>query len=105
MTILNISFMTERAIEARLLNWLRREAPVLFSVAPDYRVVEVAEVEGDPGYSSQALNLALQFDFSTLADAHDCAMIVMPVVREKLSEVFGEQVMVFATILETRPAI
>ncbi len=108
MFVFNISFMTVRALEARLLEWLRRHTAAISrqlasgAVSPCIRFVEVAEVESDPEYTREALNLSVQLDFSTLAEARAWGKENMPILREELSEAFGEQVMAFATILAPR---
>lgn len=71
-------------------------------VAGRPRFVEVAEVESDPDYAREALNLSVQLEFATLAEARAWGKENMPVLRGELADRFGEQVMAFATILAHR---
>ena len=103
MTIYNLAFITERLHEAQLKEWLRQTAlPFIASYSESPApadLVEVVEVDGQPGFAEEALNLAIQFHFPSREEAIAWGDRIIAPLRGMAFERFGESVMPFGTIL------
>lgn len=98
--IANIAFIGEASLRADLWQWIDSEAAALVAIAPKRRL-EVVAIESDPDFCQQAVNLSLQYEFDSLKEAEKFVADNSPAMRALAFETYGEQLMVFATILKS----
>lgn len=108
MYIYNVTFIVERHNEERFLKWMRSEAiPALVnakSSARSPRLTIVAEVPGDPDFSSHVCNFAFQTEHGSLAEAQQWAEIFLqPLLGRYAAEFGADQALSFATVLQEIP--
>lgn len=105
MYIYNITFMTERSAEHRLVEWLRghKGKAVLSGDAgvAGCRLQTVVDVPGESEFAEQALSLALQVDFETMDDARTWGRTHFNAMHEDFRKEFGQESLCFCTILRT----
>lgn len=103
MIIYAITFMTERACESRLIDWLRTSAIPALEIPADSktRLTKVAAVPGDPEFSRQALSMTLHVEFASPAPARAWAEKALDSVLDEFSRKFGQNALHFVSVLKT----
>lgn len=105
MYVYNVTFMVDRLVKDDFVSWFRNEALTDLvnaeSPARSPRLTLVADVPGDPEFTTHAASFAFQVEFPALAIAHQWAETYLAPLLGKYTAKFGQEKAVsFATILE-----